>query len=152
MNEDKKTRYDVIPISEKTRKGMTLKIDDLGAIGRMLSLQDNAYDEQFDKLFKLMDSQQIAITTILEVVQELKKDVDDLKIKVMSLENKIGEVSREVKCTKGEIEVLEVKVKTLSNDIEKLKKVNTLGAYIVRAVIASAVGISVIRWLHGPFI
>ena len=40
-------RYDNIPISAETKKKMTLNIDDLAAIGRVLSLQDNVYDEQF---------------------------------------------------------------------------------------------------------
>ncbi len=31
-------RYDNVPISDKTRQGMTLTIDDLAAIGRLLTL------------------------------------------------------------------------------------------------------------------
>jgi chromosome segregation ATPase len=140
-----KTRYDVIPISEKTRKGMTLKIDDLGAIGRMLSLQDNAYDEQFDKLFKLMDSQQMAIMTILETLKELKTDVDELKNKVGSLETKIGEVSKEVKCTKDEME-------TLAQKVSKLERLNTIWSIAVRIGVGIVIALGLARWLHGPFI
>ena len=49
-------RYANVPISDKTRKGMVLTIDDLAAIGRLLSLQDNYYDEQFEKLFKQQEN------------------------------------------------------------------------------------------------
>jgi hypothetical protein len=44
-----KGRYDNIPISDKTKEGMRLSIDDLAAIGRLLTLQDNAYEQMFDE-------------------------------------------------------------------------------------------------------
>lgn len=42
-------------LSDKTIGGMTLTIDDLAAIGRVLSIQDDAYDEQFEKIHKKLD-------------------------------------------------------------------------------------------------
>lgn len=48
-------RYENVPLSEKTREGMSLNIDDLAAIGRLLSLQDLYYDEQFEKIFKAIE-------------------------------------------------------------------------------------------------
>ena len=51
-------RYENVPISDKTKQGMTLTIDDLAAIGRLLTLQDNYYDEQFEKIFKAVDEVQ----------------------------------------------------------------------------------------------
>lgn len=53
MSEELKlNRYENVPLSEQTKKGMTLKIDDLAAIGRLLTLQDDYYDEQFERIFK----------------------------------------------------------------------------------------------------
>jgi uncharacterized protein YdcH (DUF465 family) len=49
-------RYDNIPLSDATKKGMTLTIDDLAAIGRLLSLQDLANDEQFERIFDKLES------------------------------------------------------------------------------------------------
>ena len=49
-------RYDYIPLSDKTKQGMVLTIDDLAAIGRLLSLQDNYYEELFEGLNKKLES------------------------------------------------------------------------------------------------
>jgi ABC-type Fe2+-enterobactin transport system substrate-binding protein len=52
MSELNKTnRYDNVPLSDKTKKGMVLTIDDLAAIGRLLTLQDDYYDEQFQRIY-----------------------------------------------------------------------------------------------------
>lgn len=78
-------RYDHVPISEKTKAGMSLNIDDLAAIGRLLSLQDNAYEEQFEQ--------------ILTSIGELRKDVNELKAKVQ-------EITKVVDCVKLDVEKL----------------------------------------------
>ena len=69
---DKNTRYDNPPISDKTREGMTLNSDDLQAIGRLLMLQDDAYEEQFEKLTIAVE--QIARDII--VIRGVLKDHD----------------------------------------------------------------------------
>ena len=46
------SRYDNIPISEQTRKGMTLTIDDLSVIKRMFDLQDLIFEETLEKMNK----------------------------------------------------------------------------------------------------
>jgi len=109
-------RYDHVPISEKTKAGMSLNIDDLAAIGRLLSLQDNAYEEQFD--------------AILDSIKELRKDVNDLKLKVQ-------EITKVVDCVKL--------------DVEKLKRINSFEYYAMRVAVAVAVTLVIIRFLHGPF-
>jgi hypothetical protein len=78
-------RYDHVPISEKTKAGMSLNIDDLAAIGRLLSLQDDAYEEQFEQ--------------ILKSIGELRKDVNELKLKVQ-------EITKVVDCVKIDVEKL----------------------------------------------
>jgi ParB-like chromosome segregation protein Spo0J len=75
-------RYDNIPLSEQTRKGMTLTIDDLAAIGRLLSLQDNVYEEEFKRLNKRLDS--------IERKQEsILKTLKDHEIRIKCLEEKV---------------------------------------------------------------
>jgi ParB-like chromosome segregation protein Spo0J len=75
-------RYDNIPLSEQTRKGMTLTIDDLAAIGRLLSLQDNVYEEEFKRLNKRLDS--------IERKQEsILKTLKDHEVRIKCLEEKV---------------------------------------------------------------
>jgi hypothetical protein len=75
-------RYDNIPLSEQTKKGMTLTIDDLAAIGRLLSLQDNVYEEEFKRLNKRLDS--------IERKQEsILKTLKDHEIRIKCLEEKV---------------------------------------------------------------
>lgn len=75
-------RYDNIPLTEQTKKGMTLTIDDLAAIGRLLSLQDNVYEEEFKRLNKRLDS--------IERKQEsILKTLKDHEIRIKCLEEKV---------------------------------------------------------------
>jgi hypothetical protein len=56
----KTTRYDFenLPISQKTRDGLTSEnINYLSAVGRMLSLQDDVYDDKFEEIIKLIKDQ-----------------------------------------------------------------------------------------------
>jgi len=100
-------RYANIPISKKTRAGMSLNIDDLGAISRLLSLQDDVYDEQFEKLFKLLDTQSIAIMSIVETLKEVKADLELLKT--------------QVKDTQTELNDLIIRVDVLEADLDGIK-------------------------------
>ena len=110
-------RYDFekIPLSEQTKKGMTLNIDDLGAIGRMLSLQDEAYDSQFSKMFSTLDTMNIAIITIVENLREIKNDVKELK-------KQVGEIQSKVACHDIDIRRLSVKVLEIEKDISVIKE------------------------------
>jgi septal ring factor EnvC (AmiA/AmiB activator) len=137
-------RYSNIPISEQTRAGMSLNIDDLGAIGRLLSLQDDAYDEQFEKIFNAIEKQNDTIFSILQTVVELKVDIGELKDKVSGLEAQITQITTAVDCTK--VEVDEIK-----REVEKLKKLNTPWVIIIRILGAVATALGLIRWFHGPF-
>ena len=117
------TRYDNIPISDMTRKGMSLNIDDLAAIGRLLSLQDNAYDEQFEKLFE-------SIKELSKEVHELREEVNDLKVKV-----------QEITCA----------VDSTRADVDRLKQLNSFVYYFFRVTIGVALGYVLVRLTHGPF-
>lgn len=78
-------RYDNIPISEQTRKGMTLTIDDLAAIGRLLTLQDDVYEEHFDRLNKRLDSIEKKQETILKTLRNHERRIRCLEEKVEKL-------------------------------------------------------------------
>jgi peptidoglycan hydrolase CwlO-like protein len=117
-------RYSNIPISEQTRAGMSLNIDDLGAIGRLLSLQDDAYDEQFEKqnsrfseLFTMVQKQGDITMSILQTVVEMRGDISELKEKVSVL-NRVAECNgRDIQAIKKDIVALKKKVKILEEEI-----------------------------------
>ena len=74
-------RYENVPLSEKTKSGMTLTIDDLAAIGRLLTLQDDYYDEQFEKINKKLDEVQKMLANhekrICALEKKLAKHLDE---------------------------------------------------------------------------
>jgi len=125
---DKKYRYDNIPISDTTRKGMTLNIDDLGAIGRMLSLQDNVYDERFEEILKLLTNQ--------------GKAIENLTLTVGRLSDEVKEITRVVYCTKDD-------VKALKKDVDMLKKINSPLFYTIRLIVGVIAAITIIYMLKG---
>lgn len=144
-------RYENIPLSDKTREGMSLNIDDLGAIGRMLSLQDHVYEEQFDDISrllkqhaKLMEGQQKVSNYILAELKSLKADISELSKKVDGLENKVGEITRIVDNTKMDVSKLQLEVETL-------KQRNSFLNIVIRIGVGLGLGFIIMRWIHGPF-
>jgi hypothetical protein len=137
-------RYENIPISEKTRAGMSINIDDLGAIGRMLSLQDDAYDERFEKMFELQAKQSESINFILNTVVELKSDICELKGKVTGLEVQIRQITTAVDSTKLEVD-------NIKREVDRLKVLNTAWVIVLRILAGVGLALGVTRWIHGPF-
>ena len=121
--------YDKLPISDETKKGMSLNINDLGAIGRMLSLQDDVYDERFTVLTEKID-------LLLLGISDLKKDVANLK-------KQLDEMAIVVECTKKDVGELAV-------EVDKLKKLNSFRAIIIRVVTTIAASLVAFRLIHGP--
>jgi hypothetical protein len=147
MSIRKENRYDLanLPISEVTRNGLTkANIQTIGAIGRMLSLQDDVYDEQFEKILRALEGQSLATREILTTITQLKDDVGDLKVEVIDLKKKIGELTTIVFSTRDEVAILK-------EEVEKLKKKNNIWAYSERIAIGAAIAAAFIRFLHGPF-
>ena len=130
-------RYENPPLSEKTVKGMSLNIDDLAAIGRLLSLQDNVYDEMFEKVLQSLADQAIEIKALRTEVGELRKEVDALSVQVSKLTITVDKTEREVD--------------VLIKDVEKLKRANTIIAHAIRIGIGIIVGLGIVRLLYGPF-
>lgn len=130
-------------LSDKTVEGMSLKIDDLAAIGRVLSIQDDAYDEHFEEIDKTLKEQQLINREILATLKELKDDIKDLKTRVAGLETKIGELSGKVDITQGEMEKMSVKVDCLDKDVQRLKKMNSYASIALRIGIGVAIAVAI---------
>lgn len=147
---DKKDRYKNIPISEETRKGMTLTSDDLHAITRALSIQDNAYDEQFEEIHKTLAYQKEAYLTIIEGMKEvnqsilaLQDDIRDIKKDVYNLKQDVGKVTKTVDCTRNELE-------DLASEVKKLKTINSMPMLALRIAVGVIIGLLVAWAFHGP--
>jgi hypothetical protein len=83
MAREPKSRYDNPPISKKTRDGMSLNIDDLGAIGRLLSLQDNWIEEQMQEV-------RDAIACVNVRIDDVERRVDNCEGRLDVIEDKLG--------------------------------------------------------------
>jgi chromosome segregation ATPase len=109
-------RYDKIPISDQTKRGMSLNIDDLGAIGRMLSLQDLVYDERFTQQDETIKKE---ITAFREA---LKEDLDTILSQVRSMAVSLGEVRTSVKAMRKDINVLKSEFQAIKNEVGDLNE------------------------------
>ena len=79
-------RYDNVPISDETRKGMTLTSDDIHAISRLLMLQDRVYDDEFEDIKASIQKQSIAFT---EFRREIRAQLRSLTAIVQNHEERI---------------------------------------------------------------
>ena len=123
-------RYDNVPLSDKTRQGMSLNIDDLAAIGRLLTLQDDAYDERFEELEAKFDS-------LLSEIKELKEDINDLR--------------EEVKCLGKTVDHTKDEIAEIRLEVDRLKRSNNIWAYAMIIAVGVAAARGIVRWIHGPF-
>jgi uncharacterized coiled-coil protein SlyX len=150
-----KDRYSVdeilIRLSDKTKQGMNINIDALAAFGRVLSIQDDAYEGRFEGIEKFMHDQILINREILSTLKELKGDILDLKVKVAGLDTKIGELSKIVNATAGQVDQLKEKVDCLYKDVAKLKRATSVTAVIIKIAIGIAIAIPIIGWIFGLF-
>ena len=92
-----KNRYDFenLPISEETRKGLTSEnINQIGTIGRMLSLQDEVYEDAFEKLTAMLTKR---FDKLDKDIRKINREIAELKKKDLALEKKIEDVNSELK-------------------------------------------------------
>jgi hypothetical protein len=78
MTEDTKDRYDIdkIPISDKTRQGLTdNNINLIGAVGRMLSLQDDFIED--------------ILIGIQQTVGKIEKRLDAIELRLDNIEESL---------------------------------------------------------------
>ena len=136
--------FENLPISEKTKEGMKLSIDDVSILGRMMALQDDANDEEHEKIFKALDVILKKISATNDNVTELRKEVAELRAEVASVDKRVSQVTKVVDQTKEEVQYL-------SKEVVRLKKINSISYYIIRVAIAIAGSILFIRLMHGPF-
>lgn len=119
----KESRYNDanIPVSQQTRDNMTLKIDDIQYIGRMLSLQDDCMEEQIKEMENKITKSLVDvlidynnnILNKLEVIsldiQSIKFDIREIKEDVVEIYKEINDLKKRVAKTEKQIAALESK-------------------------------------------
>jgi hypothetical protein len=128
-------------ISETTLKNLTpANIDTLGALGRMMNIQDGYIKALLQEHHKAFDDR----------LELFEKKVFD---KIDTLEKKIDEqVCVFDKFQKDEFMPLKETVEEMKADLYSVKKKNTWLIIILRGLGWTTVGMLIIRLLHGPFI
>lgn len=119
-------KYSDIPISKNTAKGMTLTSDDRQYLQRMLSVQDDSWNEAFDKniaeltkaLAEVIQESNSRMFSLLEeqglLIREIQGDIKDIK-------QSIEHLNLDIKDIRLEIKAIKVDVKSISLDIENLQ-------------------------------
>ena len=140
-----KDRYENVPISDVTRQNMTMNSDDLQAIGRLLTLQDLVYDEEFASIKEALNFQREAYLVILDGMKELKGAIQSLQTDIEGIKKDIGnlkidldKVTKTVDCTKDEVAVL-------IKDVEQLKFTNCLPMIAFRIAIGVGLGLLLVQ-------
>lgn len=102
MTDEIKNRYDLdkIPISEETRKGLTSEnINYIGAVGRMLSLQDdfieNTLVSQTKIVFNEISKQNKTIMKIQRLIFDIQEELKDHEARLKKLEGRVDKMFTE---------------------------------------------------------
>jgi hypothetical protein len=102
MTENTKNRYEFgsLPISEETRKGLTQEnINYIGAVGRMLSLQDDFIEttlgEQTKTVFAEISKQNKVIIKIQRLIFDIQEELKDHEARLKKLEIRVNKMFTE---------------------------------------------------------
>jgi len=119
---DKKNKYDLhnIPASLQTKDGVNLNIDSIALIGRMLSTQDDCWQEE-------MENMQVRITTNLaEIMTDFTKNIfqklDEIQKDIKEIKDEITEIKVDITDIYKEINLLQKRVSKLEKEIIVLEK------------------------------
>jgi gas vesicle protein len=108
------TSYDHIPVSKKTREGMSLNIDDRAYLQRMFCLQDEVTEKYISDVY---DTHAILITdTVREMLDEQKEQIIEMLSKFKE------DIFCELKEIRKDIADLKSDIKGINLEIEDLRK------------------------------
>ena len=96
MTDEGKNRYNLenLPISDITREGLTPEnINYIGAVGRMLCLQDEFIEDTVDKqskaMFAELAKQNKVIVKIQRLIFDIQEEVKDHEQRIKKLEGRV---------------------------------------------------------------
>ena len=102
MTDETKDRYNIenLPISDKTREGFTPEnINYIGAVGRMLSLQDQFIEDtlgrQTKAVFEEISKQNKTIMKIQRLIFDIQEELKDHETRLKKLESRVDKMFTE---------------------------------------------------------
>ena len=125
------SNYDNIPISDETKKGMTLTIDDQAFIKRVLDRQDEAIERYISETYdthaglicqSLAEVIQAHNDKIFGLLEEQNKSIAQIRDDIENIKESIGHLTLDIKDIRLEIKSLKVETKSISLDVENLTK------------------------------
>jgi hypothetical protein len=88
--------FDKLPINPKTREGIQETINQLGCVGRMLSMQDNYFEELFEGLNTSLITINKTLATLVGQMAEVKEELANHEDRIGCNEKEIAGIKREV--------------------------------------------------------
>ena len=109
------SKYDNIPISNKTKKGMTLTIDDRAYLQRMFCLQDEVTTQYISDTY---DKHAVLICdAVREMLDEIKRDLKSIHLEIKGVRLEIKDINIEIENLRKRIADHDFRIGRLENKI-----------------------------------
>ena len=117
-------KYDDVFISDLTRSGMTLTVDDCKFLKSILCRQDDDIEDQMGKLEERLIGSVAKVLmeynkNILEKLSEIQGDIIHIREDIREIKNDVLDIYKEINTLKTKIGKLELKIKELEGKVNK---------------------------------
>lgn len=126
---DKNKKYNKIPISPKTKAGMTLSSDDRQYLVRMSIVQDEAFEELLTRVLDIRDKEicgafaEVITTQIMPALGRIDNSIDSINSTLKVLKEDVSTLKEDVETIKGKVELVENASEVLDQKVFKIKKI-----------------------------
>lgn len=115
-------RYENIPLSVKTREDMTLSVGDIKHIQRALSIQDEYFEEQIEKMEnRIIESLASVLSdynkNILDKLESIQADIAHIKDDIKEIKNDVVDIYKEIHDLQKRVTKLEKQIITLEKKV-----------------------------------
>jgi hypothetical protein len=90
------SNYDNIPISDKTKAGMSFNNDDQHFLKRLFDRQDQVMDDKLDAIRKLVSQQYELILKVQRVISVIQNEICDHETRIKKLEDKVESIESKI--------------------------------------------------------
>ena len=121
-NNEKK--YDNVRVSDITKGGMTLTIDDLKYLQRMLSLQDDCFEIQLETLKNDVTTSLARVImqqneVVLSKLAKIHSDIEEIKIEIAEIKSDVVDIYKEINLLNKRVTKLEKEIIILEKRVAK---------------------------------